>query len=192
MHIVLASSSPRRRELLVQLGIDPTIIAADIDETPRTDEAARTYVQRLAVEKRDAIAAPAEALVIAADTTVAIDGALLGKPADDHEVRSHLRLLSGREHDVFTGLAIRHGERIAAGVTGTQVRFAALPEAQIEWYLSTGEPFGKAGSYAIQGAGGALVTSIEGPFDNVIGLPRRFLIDLAATIDVDLLAIAAH
>ncbi len=186
MQLILASSSPRRSALLEQLGIDPIVRPSDVDETPRPGEAPDEYVERLARAKA-AAADPDGAVVVAADTIVTIDGELLGKPRSAAEARAHLRRLSGREHEVLTGLAVRTEGAEAAGVESTRVTFAALDESDIAWYVATGEPTDKAGSYAIQGAGGLFVSEIDGSFDNVIGLPRRLLRCLVAELGVDLL-----
>lgn len=190
MNVILASSSPRRRALLEQLGIDATIQPADIDESPRPGETAPVYVERLAVEKARTVTTRS-AVVIAADTIVSIDGELLGKPRNDAEARSHLRRLSGRVHDVLTGVAVAKDGEIASGIESTSVTFARLCEREIDWYVATGEPRDKAGSYAIQGAAGVFVTEIDGSFDNVIGLPRHLLRTLAADLGHDLLRSAA-
>ena len=184
--LVLASASPRRRELLGQLGLRFDVVPADIDESPRAGEEPRDYVLRLAREKAAAVAAD-DAVVIAADTTVAIDGLILGKPADLDDAREMLRSLAGREHDVHTGVAVRVRERTAIAVETTRVTFAPLDASAIEWYLSTGEPFDKAGAYAIQGAGGALVERIDGSASNVVGLPLTLVVALARELGVRLL-----
>lgn len=193
MEFILASSSPRRRSLLEQLGIDATVRPADLDETPLAGEAAEPYVERLAVAKASANAlahAQGGALVVAADTIVAIDGELLGKPVNDSEARSQLRRLSGRDHMVFTGVAVRLGDQIVSGVESTKVSFRSLSAAEIDWYIATGEPKGKAGGYAIQGAGGAFVARIDGSFDNVIGLPRVLLNSLLSEVGHNLVSLA--
>ncbi|MCY1045415.1 Maf family protein [Corallococcus sp. bb12-1] len=169
--LVLASASPRRKDLLAQLGLRFTVTAADIDETPTAGEIARNYVQRLAEEKSRTVAARhPDAWVLAADTTVALGSELLGKPRDAAEARDMLGRLSGRTHEVFTGIAVA-GRARASQVVRTQVTFRALSQEEIAWYADTGEPLDKAGAYAIQGKGGFLVASIEGSPTNVIGLP---------------------
>lgn len=169
--LILASASPRRRELLSQLGLTFTVSAADIDESPLGGEAAETYVLRLAREKARAVAARHPgAWVLAADTTVALGAELLGKPRDAEEARAMLSRLSGRTHDVHTGVALagRHEEAL---VVRTRVTFRALGAGEIAWYAGTGEPLDKAGAYAVQGRGGFLVAAVEGSPTNVIGLP---------------------
>jgi septum formation protein len=177
--LILASGSPRRRELLEGLGVRFTVRPVDLDESPLPGEAPRDYVLRLAVEK--AAAASGE-LVLAADTTVVVDGEILGKPRDDEDARRMLRLLSGREHSVLTGIALGK----AAEVDETLVRFAPLSEAEIDWYVATGEPRDKAGAYAIQGLGSLFVESVEGSYSNVVGLPIPRMYRLFARLGYDL------
>jgi septum formation protein len=156
-----------------------TVRPVDLDESPLPGEAPRDYVLRLAVEK--AAAASGE-LVLAADTTVVVDGEILGKPRDDDDARRMLRLLSGREHSVLTGIALGK----AAEVDETLVRFAPLSEAEIDWYVATGEPRDKAGAYAIQGLGSLFVESVEGSYSNVVGLPIPRMYRLFARLGYDL------
>jgi septum formation protein len=186
VEFILASSSPRRRALLEELGLSLRIQPADIDETPFPDEPADTYVERLAREKAETVD-DATGVVIAADTIVTIDGELLGKPATDNDARRFLLLLSGRPHEVKTGVAIRHEGRTSSVVETTIVHFAELSDDDIAWYVGTGETTDKAGAYAIQGCGGAFVTGVEGSFDNVIGLPRHALRGLLKDRDCDLI-----
>jgi septum formation protein len=185
---VLASASPRRRDLLARLGIVADVRPAHVDETPRPDEAPGDLVQRLARTKAAAVDAPDSALVVAADTEVVLDGRVLGKPADDAEAAAMLAALSGRTHDVMTGVAVRHGDRTATDVAVTRVHVRDLDPAEIDWYVRTGEPMGKAGAYAIQGAGAVFITGIDGSDTNVIGLPLALLVSLARRVGVDLLA----
>lgn len=188
--IVLASASPRRLELLGRLGVDPTVLPPDIDETPLAAEPADAYVARLAVAKADAVARTLgrDALVIAADTTVEIDGDILAKPIDAADAAAMLQRLSGRRHRVFTGVAVRRGDIVRSEVVTTGVRFAALTEADIAWYVGTGEPLDKAGAYALQGAGGVFVEGVEGSVSNVVGLPLHTVVRLAAEFGVRLVA----
>jgi septum formation protein len=186
--VVLASASPRRLELLVRLGISVQVRLPDIDETPIDGEDPVAYVRRLAIAKAGAVDAEGDELVIAADTTVDVAGQILEKPLDAAEARSMLRRLSGRTHLVHTGVAVRRGDEVLAEVGTTSVTFAVLDEAMIDWYLATGEPFGKAGAYAIQGAGGVLVRRIDGSVSNVVGLPLDTTVDLARRCGIDLLA----
>jgi septum formation protein len=185
--VVLASASPRRHELLAQIGVQFVVRVPDIDESPSEGEAPLDYVRRLASAKAAAITATADELVIAADTTVDLGSLILGKPSDDRDATSMLRRLSGRTHQVHTGVAVRLGDQEFVDVCTTAVTFVELDDSTIGWYVSTGEPMGKAGSYAIQGAGAALVSSIEGSVSNVIGLPLHTVVELAAFAGVELL-----
>ena len=172
--LVLASASPRRRELLQQLGVRFTHESADIDETPAPGEPPLVYVERVASEKAEAVYqhhAREGALVLAADTTVVIRGEVLGKPRDRDEGMSMLGRLSGRRHWVFTAICLRHAGGSDAELVGTEVRFVKLSPETCAAYLATDEPWDKAGAYAIQGVGGALVSSIRGSYSNVVGLP---------------------
>jgi septum formation protein len=166
--LVLASGSPRRRELLAQLGVAFRVVAPDVDETPRPGEAPRDLVRRLATAKAAAVDGDP---VLAADTTVEIDGEILGKPTDDDDARRMLRRLSGRAHKVHTGVAVRAGGRRGLDVVTTIVTFVPLQPAVVEWYVRTGEPLDKAGAYGIQGHGGIFVEHVRGSVSNVVGLP---------------------
>jgi septum formation protein len=167
--LVLASASPRRRALLEQLGIPLRIDPAHLDENVRPGEAAERYVLRLAREKAEAVRGRHPgATVLAADTSVVLDGAVLGKPASPDEAVEMLRRLSGRRHQVMTAVAVAGaGERLVTAA----VTFAPAGEAALRWYVSTGEPMDKAGAYAVQGIGGFLVERIEGSHSAVVGLP---------------------
>lgn len=167
--LVLASQSPRRRELLGQLGLALDVRPADVDETPRPGEEARAYVLRVAEAKAAAVAAAG--VVLAADTAVVLDGRILGKPRDAEDAAAMLRELSGRAHEVLTGVCARAGARREQVVVASAVELAPLSEAQIAWYVGTGEPLDKAGAYAVQGAASAFVTSVRGSVSNVVGLP---------------------
>jgi len=184
VRLVLASGSPRRRDLLRSVGVEPVVVPADVDETPLPGEEPLAYVTRLARAKADAVAG---GLVLAADTTVVLDGALLGKPADAAEATRMLRALGGRTHLVCTGVCVRHGGAHAAGSATTAVTFEPLTEADVGWYVGTGEPFDKAGAYAIQGGGGLFVAAVEGSFSNVVGLPLHLVRRLLEEVGVDLL-----
>jgi septum formation protein len=179
--IVLASSSPRRRELLGLLGLTFEISPADVDETWRDGERPEAHAERLAREKAAARPRPG-AVSIGADTIVVIDGAILGKPRDAAEAEVMLRRLAGREHEVFTGVAVLHGGRAASGVTRTVVRFRELDDATITAYVATGEPLDKAGAYGIQGYGAVLVERIDGDYFTVMGLGLGLLVDLLAKV----------
>ncbi len=185
--VVLASGSPRRRELLDQLGIVFSVRAADIDESVLDGEDPVTYVARLSREKAAAVPVDTGTLVIAADTTVDVDGTILGKPADPAEARSMLAAMSGRRHHVHTGVTLRLDERSVTEVTTTAVDVVVIDEATAAWYVATGEPFDKAGGYAIQGAGGVLVAAVTGSVSNVVGLPLATVRSLATRLGVDLL-----
>ena len=185
--VVLASASPRRHDLLSHIGLRFEVRVPDIDESPIPGDEPLGYVRRLALAKASAINATSGELIIAADTTVDLDAAIMGKPNDDRDARSMLRRLSGRTHRVHTGVAVRLGDRELADVCTTSVTFVPLDEAMIDWYVATGEPFGKAGSYALQGAGAVLVFGIDGSVSNVIGLPLHVVVDLAARLGVPLL-----
>jgi nucleoside triphosphate pyrophosphatase len=170
--IVLASGSPRRRELLALLGVEFTASASDIDEALRAGEQAVELVTRLAYEKAVVVAAThPDAVVVGADTAVEVDGAILGKPVDADDARRMLRTLSGRTHVVHTAVAVAADGGVAMASTSSAVTFATLTDADIEWYLATGEPFDKAGAYALQGAGGVFVTTVTGSVSGVLGLP---------------------
>lgn len=168
--LVLASASPRRRELLAGAGLDFMVVPANIDETPQAGESPTAYVHRLSAEKAEAVAEP-DQVVIAADTTVEVDGAILEKPVDRKDAARMLRLLSGRSHRCHTGVTVRGNTTVATRVVTTEVVFVELTEFTISWYLDTGEADDKAGAYGIQGAAGAFVERVAGSVTNVIGLP---------------------
>lgn len=168
----LASASPRRRQLLELIGVTHVVTPADIDETPRGTERADEYVVRLAREKAEAVwARHSDLPVLAADTTVVVDNEILGKPESEAEAMVMLAKLSGREHLVHTGFALRTTRAMNVGISTTQVTFAPLTEAQVRAYWASGEPQGKAGAYAIQGLGAVFVSNISGSYTGVMGLP---------------------
>ena len=169
--LVLASASPRRAEILRQAGIPFTVRAAEIDETPAGDETPEHYVQRLAESKALAVAAAPEETILGADTTVVVAGEMLGKPAGDDDARRMLALLSGRRHQVLTGIAIRRGTEMIRDVAVTHVWFADMNDAEIAAYVASGEPHDKAGAYAIQGLASKFIDRIDGCYFNVVGLP---------------------
>lgn len=177
--LILASASPRRRELLVLVGVPFSAESADLNEELLPNEAAAAYVQRLAEEKAHAIwtrhqAADTEAdalIVLGADTCVVCDGKILGKPRDPFDARHMLEMLSGRTHAVLTGLAIVTRKGVVRAVEVTQVTFNVLTAAEIAAYVATGEPLDKAGAYAIQGGAARWIPRIEGCYFNVVGLP---------------------
>jgi septum formation protein len=185
--IVLASGSPRRRELLSALGLTFEVLPADLDETPEPGEAPAALVSRLSRAKAAHVAAQRpEALVIAADTVVVLDGEILGKPRDMEENRDFIARLAGREHQVHTGHALELAGRSAAAVRMTRVRFRPLTTGEIRDYAATGEGLDKAGGYAIQGVGAALVPHIEGCYFSVVGLSVATVVELAADLGVRL------
>lgn len=172
MKIVLGSGSPRRRELLSQIGVVPDDIRPpDIDETPRKAELPRPYCIRMAREKAWAVDAAPDEIVISADTTVSAGRRIMGKPADADEARAFLRLLSGRRHRVITALALRLGDRLWERDVVTAVKMKQLSEPEIEGYIATGDWQGKAGGYGIQGPASALIPWLQGSHSAVVGLP---------------------
>ena len=172
MRIVLASASPRRAELLRAAGIEFDVMPADADETVHPGETAEAYVRRVAEAKVRAVAARVnDRVVLAADTTVVVDGVMLGKPADDEDAKRMLRLLSGRTHEVLTAVAVYRGPKGSVAVERTAVEFASLSDYEIAWYVATGEPRDKAGAYAIQGYASRFVRRVNGSYSNVVGLP---------------------
>ena len=174
MSIILASNSPRRRELLAQIGIrDFQILSPDVDETVEPGLSPARMVEALSLRKAQAAAgrAGADDLIIAADTVVALDGRVLGKPRDQEEAFAMLSALSGREHRVYTGVTVLGGGQAATEHEETAVAFRALSPEEIRDYIATGEPMDKAGAYGIQGVGALLVQGIRGDYCNVVGLP---------------------
>ncbi len=185
MRVILASQSPRRRELLSLVGIDHEVQPADIDETPWPDELPVPHTERLARGKAAVIAARApDALVIAADTIVVVDGAILGKPTDIPDARAMLRRLSGRTHEVCTAMAVAIGEQVESEVMRVFVRFRALDDETIARYVNTGEPMDKAGAYGIQGFGATIVEHIDGDYFAVMGLSLVTVVKLAERLGV--------
>lgn len=186
--LVLASSSPRRRELLEALGLAFTVQSADVDETPRPGERVADLVLRLAAKKVQAFPAAAGELVIGADTEVVLDGRALGKPRDADDALGMLSLLSGRSHEVMTGIAVTNGGRVETALSVTGVRFRDIDPDEARRYWHTGEPRGKAGAYAIQGLGALFVEAIAGSYSGVVGLPVFETADLLRRFGFDLLA----
>ena len=168
MVLTLASQSPRRRELLGQLGMTLEIRPADTDETPLPAEHSDAYVRRVAREKARAVDGET---VLAADTAVVLDDVILGKPCDAGDARRMLRALAGRRHEVMTGVCARRGGREETIAVSTGVELLPLTDAQIAWYVATSEPLDKAGAYAVQGVAGAFVAQVHGSISNVVGLP---------------------
>ena len=175
MRLILGSASPRRLQLLAQIGIEPDrVLPADIDENPLKTEGARAYARRMASEKAIAVAAVADepqAVILAADTVVSAGRRILGKPSDAAEAKAFLQLLSGRRHRVSTAISVRHAGREALRVVETTLRFRPLRPAEIDAYVASGEWQGVAGGYAIQGRAAAFVPWLQGSFTGVVGLP---------------------
>lgn len=170
--MLLASGSPRRRELLAAAGIAFEVLAVDIDETPGPDEAPETHVQRLAREKAQAaLARKPDAVVLGADTIVLAGGEILGKPRDAEDAARMLRVLAGRAHEVLTGVALADARGVTVDLARTTVWFGPLSDQEIADYVASGEPRDKAGAYAIQGLASKFVQRIEGSYSNVVGLP---------------------
>lgn len=180
--LTLASRSPRRAEILRAAGWPFEAVAADIDESVQLGEDANSYVKRLALTKAQTVARRVtEGLILGADTTVLVDGEMLGQPADDEDARRMLKLLSGKWHEVLTGVAlIQLGEAAPVLVDheATRVRFAEMSAEEIDWYVSTGEPRGKAGAYGIQGHAALFVEEIAGDYFNIVGLPVRLVYEM--------------
>ncbi|MCG8910643.1 MULTISPECIES: Maf family protein [unclassified Pseudomonas] len=173
--LYLASSSPRRRELLTQIGLPFHIVPASIDETPESGESAQAYVERLARSKALAglnfLAQRADVCVLGADTAVVLDGRILGKPVDREDALAMLQALSGREHEVLTAVAVADRDRCEARVVSSRVTFREVSVEEAERYWETGEPQDKAGGYAIQGLAAVFVSRVEGSYSAVVGLP---------------------
>jgi nucleoside triphosphate pyrophosphatase len=185
MHLILASASPRRAELLRAAGYEFDVVVADVDESIRDGESPAAYVRRLAADK-SAAAAPVvrspDAVILGADTTVVVSGEILAKPRDDRDAAAMLRRLSGRAHEVLTGLSLRRGTYEAGRVETTIVHVASLSDDEITWYVQTGEGRDKAGAYAIQGVASRFIPRIEGSYSNVVGLPVASVRDLLTAI----------
>lgn len=195
MNIILASNSPRRRELLGQMGLkDFQVSAPNVDETVEPGLSPAEMVEELSLRKARAAAEKAgpEDLVIAADTVVALDGKVLGKPRDREDAFAMLSALSGREHRVYTGVTVLRGEEAATGHEETTVAFRALEPGEIRGYIATGEPMDKAGAYGIQGLGALLVSGIRGDYCSVVGLPVFRLARMLADFGVELLRAPAE
>ena len=204
MHLILASASPRRAELLRAAGYRFEIVVADVDESIRPGEAPSTYVRRLAAEKSaaalkgcaisgtgvargsaSAVAqgfSAADLVILGADTTVVVDGAILGKPRDDEDGRDMLRRLSGRTHEVLTGVSLRQGAYEVGRVEVTAVIFRTLSDDELNWYVASGEGHDKAGGYAIQGLASRFIPRIDGSYSNVVGLPVACVAELLPEI----------
>lgn len=182
---ILGSASPRRLELLSQLGITPDrVLPADIDETPLKGEAPRDYVRRMGREKALALREKTEGVILCADTVVAVGRRILGKPADGAEAAEFLRLMSGRRHKVMTAVAVAHEGGLSERLVETTVRFRPLTKADIDAYIASGEWEGKAGGYAIQGRASAFIPWLQGSFTGVVGLPLAETSALLAHVGV--------
>lgn len=188
--LILASASPRRAELLKSAGIVHIIQPADIDESRLGEEAPESYAARLSSEKALAVAQThgEPKIVLGADTVVVIGAEVVGKPVDASDARRMLQMLSGNWHEVLTGVTIVAGESVRSEVARTRVRFGEMSAQEIDWYISTGEPFDKAGGYAIQGLASRFVEEIDGSYSNVVGLPILTVYRLLIELGVDLMS----
>lgn len=194
LKMILASNSPRRRELLALLGIrDYAIIAPDVDETIEGTPAPEALVMALSARKASVVAerVTPDALVIAADTVVELGGKILGKPKNRQDAARMLSALSERRHRVYTGVTVRHAGKTATEFEATEVQFRALTEREIKRYIDTGEPMDKAGAYGIQGFGAMLIEGVFGDYFNVMGLPVNRLREILLRFGVDCLELAA-
>jgi len=175
MRLILASASPRRAELLRAAGFEFEAVVTDIDESVRPGESPSMYVRRLSSEKSAAaqtsVGSDPNAIILAADTAVVVANEILGKPRDDRDAAAMLRRLSGRAHEVLTGISVRHGDTEVKRVETTYVRFAELSDEDVAWYVASGEGRDKAGAYAIQGLASRFIPRIDGSYSNVVGLP---------------------
>ena len=194
MRLVLASASPRRAELLRAAGFSFDVVVTDVDERQRPGETPAVYVRQLAADKSAAALRPVDvarlsrdpsAIILGADTTVVVDGDILGKPADDREAAAMLRRLSGRAHEVLTGVSLRRGAEEVGRVESTTVHFTTLTEQDIEWYVTSGEGRDKAGAYAIQGLASRFIPRIDGSYSNVVGLPVACVAELLAQLGIN-------
>mgnify|MGYP001166199958 CR=1 FL=1 len=183
LQVILASASPRRFDLLRSAGIDPEVRPANLNETRRPGENPLAMVERLAREKRDAVAGAGE-LVLAADTVVVLNGAVLGKPGTPETAKKMLSSLSGQIHQVLTGIAVAGPGGTSSMTVSTQVTWRPLSDKEIDSYVASGEPLDKAGGYGIQGGGGDFVVTVVGCTDNVVGLPLTTALELLASVEV--------
>jgi septum formation protein len=189
VRFILASASPRRAELLRGAGFEFDIVATDVDESVRAGESPRQYVRRLAAEKSAAALrtlnpepGTRNPIVLGADTTVVVGDEILGKPIDDEDAAAMMRKLSGRTHEVLTGISLRRGAYEVGRVEATAVTFAPLSEADVAWYVASGEGRDKAGAYAIQGLASRFIPRIDGSYSNVVGLPVAAVFELLTEI----------
>lgn len=182
-HIILASSSPRRQELLQQLGLDFEIYRPDVDEAVHEGETVEHYVERLAREKAQVVLNKyTDAIVIAADTSLSFAGQIIGKPESKQHAFSIWLMLSGQWHDVYSGICVASSAQILSRVVRTQVELQQLSHAEMEKYWATGEPIGKAGAYAIQGIAAQYIPQIRGSYSNVVGLPLHEIAQLLESV----------
>ncbi|HET6646619.1 MAG TPA: Maf family protein [Pyrinomonadaceae bacterium] len=182
--LVLASRSPRRAEILTAVGWPFEMVASNIDETRFKSESAVSYVTRLAQAKAEAVARTATSgLVVGADTVVVVEDQILGQPSDPDDARRMLKLLSGRWHEVLTGVSLmRANKNSLVEHETTRVRFTEMSDVEIDWYVGTGEPMDKAGAYAVQGRAALFIEEIQGDYFNIVGLPMRLLYKLVRQI----------
>lgn len=185
--IVLASRSPRRKDILEKLNWSFVIDPPDIDESPLKDESPINYVQRISAAKADLVARrhDQQCIVIAADTTVELNGEIFGQPRDLDEARLMIQKLSGKTHNVHTAISVRHNLETANAVDTASVTMREVSGELLEWYIGTGESIGKAGAYAVQGHGAAMVADLAGEIDTVIGLPVGLLIGMLGNLGID-------
>ena len=185
--IVLASRSPRRKDILEKLNWSFVIDPPDIDESPLKDESPINYVQRISAAKADLVARrhDQQCIVIAADTTVELNGEIFGQPRDLEEARLMIQKLSGKTHNVHTAISVRHNRETANAVDTASVTMREVSGELLEWYIGTGESIGKAGAYAVQGHGAAMVADLAGEIDTVIGLPVGLLIGMLGNLGID-------
>lgn len=182
-HLILASSSARRKELLEQIGLSFDVFSPDVDESVIANESIQSYVERLAVDKAQAVLARfPNSIVIAADTSLSVDGEIVGKPESKQHAFEIWASLSGREHEVFSGVCVASSNLILRCVVCTKVEFQILTPKDMEVYWTTGEPIGKAGGYAIQGYAARFIPRIMGSYSNVVGLPLHETMQLYATV----------
>jgi len=189
--IILASASPRRRELLAQIGVEFTVLPTSVDESRRPDERPDVYVERMALEKAQAgcqLARAADQLVLGADTVVVLDDHVLGKPADRDQALRTLAMLSGRTHKVMTAVALTDGQRIEHCLSITSVTMRLIQSAEAENYWQSGEPADKAGAYAVQGLGAMFIERLEGSYSGVVGLPLSEATELLSRFGYRVLA----
>ncbi len=182
-NLVLASGSPRRAEILTSVGWNYTVLAPDIDESELPSELLEEYVMRLAKEKALAVSVnAANSIVLGADTTVVIDGRIIGKPVDHEDARRMLRLLAGNWHEVLTGVSVAREGEVRSGLQSTRVKFAPMTDAEIHFLAEKGDPLDKAGAYAVQAQAALFIEGIEGDYWNVVGLPVKLVYDLVMKV----------